>query len=73
MSTTEQTIPHVSAAPAPEANAATGTMNYGHANAAPRLPAGARSWDSTRYGGRLHVVAADGKVHVAPTRADQKY
>lgn len=59
--------PHASA---PEAITATGTMHYGQANEAPRLPAGARSWDSTRHGGRLHVVDADGKVHVAPTRAD---
>jgi hypothetical protein len=45
-------------------------MNYAQANEAPRLPKGQRVWDSTRYGGRLHVVDADGKVHVAPTRAD---
>ena len=49
------------------------TTYQGPPNAAPRLPAGARSWDSTRYGGRLHVVDSEGKAHIAPTRADQKY
>lgn len=41
------------------------------ANDAIRLPAGPRIWSTDVAGGRMHVIV-DGRVVVAPTRADLK-